>query len=149
MQEELLNHYQHQHQRGQQQDNHHQQQQYNHHHQQQPHRMFYSSTSTFRTNGNDPNTVGETVTTTTRYVNGKQKTIRERIVQKSDGTKERFVEETGDPDVPSLRWGGQQQSLMDEPRTSPNAQPQQHQQQETVSSNSNDDTKTRKKGWFW
>ena len=65
---------------------------------------FQSSSSTSFSGGNR-----ESVSTTTRIVNGKRKTITERVVTKPDGTVERHVETTGDDDLPTLQQQQQQQ----------------------------------------
>jgi curved DNA-binding protein CbpA len=54
----------------------------------------------------------ESVSTTTRIVNGKRKTITERVVTKPDGTVERHVETTGDDDFPGLQQ--QEQQLLEQ-----------------------------------
>jgi curved DNA-binding protein CbpA len=61
---------------------------------------FYSSSSSsssFRSGGNQR----ESVSTTTRIINGKRQTITERVITKPDGTVERHVETDGDPDFPA------------------------------------------------
>ena len=44
----------------------------------------------------------ESVSTTTRIINGKRQTITERVVTKPDGTVERHVETQGDDDFPAV-----------------------------------------------
>jgi curved DNA-binding protein CbpA len=62
----------------------------------------YSSYSSSRSS-RSPNGHGESMTTTTRMVNGKRQTITERTIVKPDGTVERHVETTGDDDFPSAQ----------------------------------------------
>jgi DnaJ homolog subfamily B member 6 len=61
--------------------------------------QFYSSSSSssFRGEGSQR----ESVSTTTRIINGKRQTITERVITKPDGTVERHVETVGDPDFPA------------------------------------------------
>jgi curved DNA-binding protein CbpA len=65
---------------------------------------FYSSSSSSTSNRN-ANGVHESVTTSTRVINGKRQTVTERIVIKPDGTKERHVESSGDDDFPQQITG--------------------------------------------
>jgi hypothetical protein len=63
----------------------------------------YSSYSSSRSNHSGyPNGHGESITTTTRMVNGKRQTITERTIVKPDGSVERHVETTGDNNFPSM-----------------------------------------------
>lgn len=57
---------------------------------------FYSSSSSSNFTGGHR----ESVSTTTRIVNGKRQTITERVITKPDGTVERHVETDGDADFP-------------------------------------------------
>lgn len=59
---------------------------------------FYSSTSY----GGMGSGKSETVSTTTRIINGKRQTITERTITRPDGTVERHTERTGDDDFPLL-----------------------------------------------
>lgn len=64
-----------------------------------------SSSNTFGGGG-----VSESVSTSTRIINGKRQTITERTIRKPDGTVERTREINGDQDFPSsasLEYGGQ------------------------------------------
>lgn len=68
-----------------------------------------SSTSSFGNGGNLGSR--ESVTTSTRIINGKRQTITERTVVKPDGTVERTTETTGDDDFPAaLDYDEQQRS---------------------------------------
>ncbi len=58
---------------------------------------YYSSSSSSMFGGGH---TGESVSTTTRMINGKRQTVTERTVQKADGTIERHVETSGDDDFP-------------------------------------------------
>jgi len=74
------------------------------------HYSYSSSTSSSFGNGGN---VGprESVTTSTRIINGKRQTITERTVVKPDGTIERTTETSGDDDFPAaLDYNGQQQN---------------------------------------
>lgn len=57
---------------------------------------FYSSSSSSNFSGGHR----ESVSTTTRIVNGKKQTVTERVITKPDGTVERHVETDGDADFP-------------------------------------------------
>lgn len=57
---------------------------------------------------------GESVSTTTRMINGKRQTVTERTVQKADGTIERHVETSGDDDFPEAHRIAQ--SAREQPR---------------------------------
>ena len=59
---------------------------------------FYSSTSF----GGGGRGVSESVSTTTRIINGKRQTVTERTVTRPDGTVERHTETSGDDDFPLL-----------------------------------------------
>jgi len=71
--------------------------------------FFSSSSSSSSTNIRGGNR--ESISTTTRTINGKRQTVTERIVTKPDGTTERYVETTGDEDFPQQ----QQQRLPSQP----------------------------------
>ena len=62
----------------------------------------------------------ESVSTSTRIINGKRQTVTERVVTKPDGTVERHVETSGDDDFPQLDqshpWYQQQAQVADSPR---------------------------------
>mmetsp|Transcript_24868 Transcript_24868/g.37793 ORF Transcript_24868/g.37793 Transcript_24868/m.37793 type:complete len:327 (-) Transcript_24868:235-1215(-) len=63
-----------------------------------PGNTFFSSSSSSTTNFNGDKS--ESVTTTTRMINGKRQTVTERVTVKPDGTTERNIETTGDDDFP-------------------------------------------------
>lgn len=79
----------------------------------------YSSSSSSNFGGNrGGGGVSESVSTSTRIVNGKRQTVTERTIVKPDGTVERTVETTGDNDFPSpaaLGYGGQPSSANNVP----------------------------------
>lgn len=64
---------------------------------------FSSSSSTFGGGGG----VSESVSTSTRIINGKRQTITERTIVKPDGTVERTTETSGDDDFPQHIENGQ------------------------------------------
>ena len=69
--------------------------------------MQFSSSSSNSYGGGG---VSESVTTSTRIINGKRQTVTERTIRKADGTVERTTEVNGDQDFPSpasLEYGGQ------------------------------------------
>merc|ERR1712038_1512387 len=67
------------------------------------HFTSYSSSSTSSSfGGNGPR---ESVTTSTRIINGKRQTVTERTVVKADGTVERTTETSGDDDFPRCGSG--------------------------------------------
>jgi len=49
--------------------------------------------------------MSESVSTTTRIVNGRRQTVTQRTVRKADGTVETTTETSGDDNVPSLNNG--------------------------------------------
>jgi DnaJ family protein B protein 6 len=75
---------------------------------------YYSSSSSSSTFGG-ANT-GESVTTTTRMINGKRQTVTERTVRKADGSVERHVETSGDDDFPEAH-------RLDQPQEQPRLPP--------------------------
>jgi hypothetical protein len=60
---------------------------------------FYSSTSY---GGGSGGRMSESVSTTTKIINGKRQTITERTITHPDGTVERHTEKSGDDDFPLL-----------------------------------------------
>ena len=72
---------------------------------------FYSSSSSSNFTGGNR----ESVSTTTRIVNGKRQTITERVVTKPDGTVERHVETDGDDDFqqPQLQQSQEPRKIED------------------------------------
>lgn len=64
---------------------------------------FFSSSSTSSTSYAGKNGEQITEVTTTRRVNGKEQTVKERIIRKSDGTVERETETSGEASLPSLQ----------------------------------------------
>jgi len=61
-----------------------------------------SSSSSFQSGGG---AMSESVSTTTRIVNGRRQTVTHRTVRKADGTVETTTETTGDDNFPSLNNG--------------------------------------------
>lgn len=69
---------------------------------QQQGQMYSSSSSSFQSGGGG---MSESVSTTTRIVNGRRQTVTERTVTKPDGTVETITETSGDDVHPSLSNG--------------------------------------------
>jgi DnaJ family protein B protein 6 len=72
--------------------------------------FFSSSTSSSSFGGGGGNGVSESVSTSTRIINGKRQTVTERTRVNADGTVERTTETAGDDDFPptgTLGYGGQ------------------------------------------
>ena len=93
-----------------QQQQQHQQQHYQQQQPQQQQGFFYSSSSSSSTSRIGQGGNQETISTTTRIVNGKRQTVTERIITKPDGTVERHVETTGDENFPAVEGDWSQQS---------------------------------------
>lgn len=66
----------------------------------------YSSSTSYGGNSGDGGGVQESVTTSTRIINGKRQTITERVRVNPDGTVERHTETSGDDDFPSMQHLG-------------------------------------------
>lgn len=73
---------------------------------------YYSSSSSTFGGGNH---TGESVTTTTRMINGKRQTVTERTIHKADGTVERHTETSGDDDFSTLEHHSQQHAQLPAP----------------------------------
>mmetsp|Transcript_25765 Transcript_25765/g.29451 ORF Transcript_25765/g.29451 Transcript_25765/m.29451 type:complete len:275 (+) Transcript_25765:155-979(+) len=75
--------------------------------------FFSSSSSSSTTNIRGGN--HESISTTTRMINGKRQTVTERLITKPDGTTERHVETTGDEDFPQQQLPGWVSGQIDQP----------------------------------
>ncbi len=91
----------------------------------------YSSSSS-NTFGGGGGGTRESVSTSTRIINGKRQTITERTIVKPDGTVERTTETTGDDDFPAALGYGAEQAFAgnNQGRYLPDSSGQQQQQQQ-------------------
>mmetsp|Transcript_16309 Transcript_16309/g.24005 ORF Transcript_16309/g.24005 Transcript_16309/m.24005 type:complete len:269 (+) Transcript_16309:82-888(+) len=76
---------------------------------------FFSSSSASSTFGGGD--TSESVSTSTRMINGRRQTVTERVVVKPDGSTERHVETTGDDDFPQQLpgWFGGGSGQLEQP----------------------------------
>lgn len=69
---------------------------------------YSSSSSSYGGSGGGGGGVRESISTSTRIINGKRQTITERVRVNPDGTVERHTETSGDDDFPSTQYLGYQ-----------------------------------------